>query len=75
MTNRDLSGLDLPGLAQPHLEQLVAPAGESATLWVPDGDHVVCVARVPAPRVMAATIAVGARLPAPGTGAAGRWPG
>ncbi|WP_046728474.1 IclR family transcriptional regulator domain-containing protein [Streptomyces humi] len=62
-----LSGLDLPGLAQPHLEQLVALTGESAALWVPDADHVVCVARVPAPRVMAATVAVGARAPAYGT--------
>ncbi|WP_316771802.1 IclR family transcriptional regulator domain-containing protein [Streptomyces sasae] len=66
-----LSGLDLPSLAQLHLEQLVALAGVSAALCILDGDAVVCVARVPARRVMAATIAVGARVAAHDT-AAGR---
>ncbi|MFF7468118.1 helix-turn-helix domain-containing protein [Streptomyces sp. NPDC008092] len=62
-----LSGLDLPRLAAPHLEQLASLAGESAALFVPDGDMVVCVAQVPARRVMAAAVAVGARFPAHGT--------
>ncbi|MET9089343.1 helix-turn-helix domain-containing protein [Streptomyces sp. NPDC004237] len=66
-----LSGLDLPDLATPHLEQLAVLTGESATLCVLDGDTVVHVAAAPARRVMAATIAVGARFPACGT-AAGR---
>ncbi|MEU9345774.1 helix-turn-helix domain-containing protein [Streptomyces sp. NPDC048278] len=66
-----LSGLDLPRLAAPHLEQLTSLVKESAALWVLDGDHVVCVAQVPARRVMAAAVAVGARFPARGT-AAGR---
>lgn len=66
-----LSGLDLPDLARPHLEQLAVLTGESATLCVLDGGTVVHVAAAPARRVMAATIAVGARFPAYGT-AAGR---
>ncbi|WP_406446237.1 helix-turn-helix domain-containing protein [Streptomyces sp. NBC_00631] len=62
-----LSGLDLPRLAVPHLGQLAALAGESAALCVLDGDVVVCVAQVPARRIMAAAVAVGARFPARGT--------
>ncbi|WP_293995357.1 helix-turn-helix domain-containing protein [Streptomyces sp.] len=62
-----LSGLDLPRLAAPHLEQLASLAGESAALCVLDGDEAVCVAQVPARRVMAAAVAVGARFPARGT--------
>ncbi|MFD3582260.1 helix-turn-helix domain-containing protein [Streptomyces sp. NPDC058683] len=64
-----LSGLDLPSLAQPHLEQLAALVGESAALCVLDADAVVHVAAVPARRVMAATVAVGARYPAHRTAA------
>ncbi|MFF3985872.1 helix-turn-helix domain-containing protein [Streptomyces sp. NPDC001797] len=62
-----LSGPDLPRLAAPHLEQLTALVGESAALCVLDGDAAVCVAQVPARRVMAAAVAVGARHPARGT--------
>ena len=65
-----LSGLDLPRLAAPHLEQLTSLVRESAALWVLDGDEVVCIAQVPARRVMAAAVAVGARFPA--RGAVGR---
>jgi IclR family pca regulon transcriptional regulator len=64
-----LSGLDLPRLAQPHLEQLTMLVGESASLCVLDADAVVYVAAVPARRVMAATVAVGARYPAHRTAA------
>ncbi|MEU0966492.1 IclR family transcriptional regulator C-terminal domain-containing protein [Streptomyces sp. NPDC005917] len=59
-----LSGLGLPSLAQPHLEQVATLAGESASLCVLDGDAVVQVAAVQARRVMAAAIAVGTRFPA-----------
>ena len=62
-----LSGLDLPRLAVPYLEQLAALAGESAALFVLDSDVAVCVAQVPARRVMAAAVTVGARFPARGT--------
>ncbi|MFF5140457.1 helix-turn-helix domain-containing protein [Streptomyces sp. NPDC013157] len=62
-----LSGLDLPRLAAPYLEQLVSLVGESAALCVLEGDEAVCVAQVPARRVMAAAVAVGARFPAHGT--------
>ncbi|MGW1621285.1 IclR family transcriptional regulator domain-containing protein [Streptomyces sp. NPDC002172] len=61
------SGLDLPRLAAPYLEQLVSLVGESAALCVLEGDEAVCVAQVPARRVMAAAVAVGARFPAHGT--------
>ncbi|MEU2621426.1 IclR family transcriptional regulator C-terminal domain-containing protein [Streptomyces sp. NPDC007157] len=64
-----LSGLDLPSLAQPHLEQLAALAGESASLCVLDAAAVVHVATAPARRVMAATVAVGVRCPAHRTAA------
>lgn len=59
-----LTGLDLPSLAQPHLEQLTALTGESASLCVLDAEVVVHVAAAPARRVMAATLAVGTRCPA-----------
>ncbi|WP_217552189.1 IclR family transcriptional regulator C-terminal domain-containing protein [Streptomyces sp. GbtcB6] len=62
-----LSGLELPNLAQPHLVRLAEVAGESAALCLLDGDAVVPVAAARPRRVMAATIAVGARLPAYGT--------
>ncbi|WP_089103871.1 IclR family transcriptional regulator domain-containing protein [Streptomyces hyaluromycini] len=62
-----LSGLELPNLAQPHLVQLAELAGESAALCLLDGDAVVPVAAARPRRVMAATIAVGARFPAYGT--------
>ncbi|WP_019069826.1 IclR family transcriptional regulator domain-containing protein [Streptomyces hokutonensis] len=62
-----LAGSTLPQLAAPHLEQLVARTGESASLCVLDGDDVVHVACLPARRVLAATIIVGTRYPARAT--------
>ncbi|MFJ4621052.1 IclR family transcriptional regulator C-terminal domain-containing protein [Streptomyces sp. NPDC088812] len=59
-----LAGLTLPQLCLPHLEQLAADVGESSSLCVLDGDDVVYVARVPARRIMSATITVGTRFPA-----------
>lgn len=59
-----LSSLTLPQIAQPHLEQLAARTGESASLCVLDGDDVVYVARVPTRRIMTATITLGTRFPA-----------
>ena len=41
-----LSGLDLPQLAQPHLERLSAGVGESTSAAVLDGTEIVYVARV-----------------------------
>ncbi|MEV0741926.1 IclR family transcriptional regulator C-terminal domain-containing protein [Streptomyces sp. NPDC050549] len=59
-----LAGSTLPQIVVPHLEQLVARTGESASLCVLDGDDVVHVACLPARRILAATITVGTRHPA-----------
>ncbi|MBK6013077.1 IclR family transcriptional regulator C-terminal domain-containing protein [Streptomyces sp. MBT53] len=66
-----LAGSTLPQIVAPHLEQLVARTGESASLCVLDGDDVVHIACLPARRIVAATIIVGTRHPAHAT-AAGR---
>src|SRR5665647_13762 len=59
-----LSGLSLPEVAQPHLEELTAAVHESTSISVLDGDMVVYVARVAAKRIMAVGITVGTRFPA-----------
>jgi IclR family transcriptional regulator, pca regulon regulatory protein len=59
-----LSGLALPEIAQPHLEELVAKVHESSSISVLDGHHIVYVARVPTKRIMAVAISVGTRFPA-----------
>jgi IclR family transcriptional regulator, pca regulon regulatory protein len=59
-----LSGLALPEIASPHLEELVAMVRESSSVSVLDGDHIVYVARVPTKRIMTVAISVGTRFPA-----------
>lgn len=59
-----LSGLGLPQIAQPHLEQLSARLGESTSAAVLDGDEIVYVARVATRRIMTVGITVGTRFPA-----------
>ncbi|MRJ78332.1 helix-turn-helix domain-containing protein [Aeromicrobium sp. SMF47] len=59
-----LSGLALPDVAQPHLEQLSATVGESTSAAVLDRDDVVYVARVATRRIMSVGITVGTRFPA-----------
>ena len=59
-----LSGLSLPELAEPHLEQLSHELQESTSLSVLDGDAIVYVARVPTRRIMNAAITIGTRFPA-----------
>ncbi|MFD0822711.1 IclR family transcriptional regulator, partial [Micromonospora zhanjiangensis] len=59
-----LSGLTLPEVAQPHLEELVAQVRESSSVSVLDGGDVVYVARVPTKRIMTVGISVGTRFPA-----------
>jgi IclR family pca regulon transcriptional regulator len=58
-----LSGLALPEVAAPHLEELVARLHESSSISVLDGHHVVYVARVPTKRIMTVAISVGTRFP------------
>jgi IclR family transcriptional regulator, pca regulon regulatory protein len=59
-----LSGLAMPEIASPHLEELVAKVRESSSISVLDAYHIVYVARVPTKRIMTVAISVGTRFPA-----------
>jgi len=59
-----LSGLSLPQLAQPHLEELSLKLGQSTSAAVLDGTDIVYVARVTTRRIMTVGITVGTRFPA-----------
>ena len=59
-----LSGLALPDVAEPHLEDLSAKLHESSSISVLDGHHIVYVARVATKRIMTVAISVGTRFPA-----------
>jgi IclR family transcriptional regulator, pca regulon regulatory protein len=59
-----LSGLELPQVAEPHLQKLVERVHESSSVSVLDGGDVIYVARVPTRRIMAVAISVGTRFPA-----------
>jgi len=59
-----LSGLDLPDLAAPHVEELVTQLHESSSISVLDGHHIVYVVRVPTKRIMTVAISLGTRFPA-----------
>ena len=61
---RYLSGLSLPELAEPHLEELSHALEESTSLSVLDEDAIVYVARVPTRRIMNVAITIGTRFPA-----------
>ena len=57
-----LSGLALPEVAAPHMEELVARLHESSSISVLDGDEIVDIARVPAKRIMTVSVPVGTRF-------------
>lgn len=59
-----LSGLALPEVAAPHMEELVAKLHESSSISVLDSHHIVYVVRVPTKRIMTVAISVGTRFPA-----------
>jgi IclR family transcriptional regulator, pca regulon regulatory protein len=59
-----LSGLSLPQLAQPHLEELSLKLGESTSAAVLDGTDISYIARVTTRRIMNVGITVGTRFPA-----------
>jgi IclR family transcriptional regulator, pca regulon regulatory protein len=59
-----LSGLALPEVAAPHMEELVAGLHESSSISVLDGLQIVYVVRVPTKRIMTVAISVGTRFPA-----------
>jgi IclR family transcriptional regulator, pca regulon regulatory protein len=59
-----LSGIALPEVAMPHLEEISAKLHESSSISVLDGQSIVYVARVPTKRIMTVVISVGTRFPA-----------
>jgi IclR family transcriptional regulator, pca regulon regulatory protein len=59
-----MSGLALPEVAAPHVQELVARLHESSSISVLDGPDIVYLVRVPAKRIMTVAISVGTRLPA-----------
>src|SRR3990170_6819320 len=59
-----LSGLSLPELVQPHLEELMSAVHESTSASVLDGTDIAYVARVPTRRIMSVGINIGTRFPA-----------
>ncbi|MGD7002042.1 IclR family transcriptional regulator domain-containing protein [Corynebacterium halotolerans] len=59
-----MSGLGLPAIAQPRLEELSRSLGESSSMSVLDGSDVVYVNRVPVRRIMTVSITIGTRFPA-----------
>jgi IclR family pca regulon transcriptional regulator len=59
-----LSGLSLPEVAMPYMEELTARTHESTSISVLDEETVVYVARVAAKRIMTVGITVGTRFPA-----------
>lgn len=62
-----LASARLPRVVQPTLNRLAAQTGESFSVVVLDGDHVVIVARSGAGRLLAYGLHLGARLPAHAT--------
>lgn len=59
-----LSNLTLPAIAEPHLKSLSSDLQETASVCILDGEHVVYVARVTAPRLVSVAVHVGTRFPA-----------
>ena len=59
-----LSGLSLPQIAQPHLEELSLALGESTSAAVLEGQDISYAARVATRRIMTVGITVGTRFPA-----------
>ena len=59
-----LSGLELPEIAQPHMDDLARSVRETCSLAIRDGDEIVYVARVASGRPLSFMIRVGTRFPA-----------
>ncbi|OZD04853.1 IclR family transcriptional regulator [Rhodococcus sp. 06-235-1A] len=62
-----LSGMDLPRLAEPHIEALARQLGETTSVAILDGFDIVYVARVPSSRMLRVVITLGTRFPAHAT--------
>lgn len=66
--HRYLTTLNIPALAQPFMQELVAVADETVNLAILNGREVVYIARIPAaPRIVSINLEVGSRLPAHAT--------
>jgi IclR family pca regulon transcriptional regulator len=59
-----LSTTSLPEVAVPHLERLVGRIHESSLMSVLEDGEVLCVARVPARRILRIAVPIGTRFPA-----------
>jgi IclR family pca regulon transcriptional regulator len=57
-----LSGMSLPDVAYPQVQELVDRVRESSSVAVLDGDEIVDIARVPAKRIMTVAVPVGSRF-------------
>lgn len=62
-----VQALGLWEIARPHLERLVARTGESSSIAQLDGSDIVYVARVAVPKIIALSVSIGTRFPAPQT--------
>jgi IclR family pca regulon transcriptional regulator len=62
-----IAALGIWELARPHLEGLVAQTGESSSMSQLDGSDIVYVARVAVPKIIALSVHIGTRFPAPAT--------
>ncbi len=62
-----LSTIDVARVAQPFMERAVERLHESCSAAILDGGDIVYVVRVPARRIMSATLVLGSRLPAHAT--------
>jgi IclR family pca regulon transcriptional regulator len=58
-----LSSMNLPEIAQPHLEALVAKVRESSSIAVLDGHDVVDILRVRGPGILVVAVPIGTRFP------------
>lgn len=59
-----LREIDLPRVAEPHMQRLAAECGETIDLGALDGDHVVYLKVIESPQRLKIAAAVGQRLPA-----------
>jgi IclR family pca regulon transcriptional regulator len=59
-----LSSMTLPGIARPHLRELVTDVRESSSIAILDGSDIVYVAHEAAKRLMSVQVTVGTRDPA-----------
>lgn len=62
-----VQSLGLWDIARPHMQRLVAQTNESTSIAQLDGSDIVYVARVAVPKIIALSVSIGTRFPAPPT--------